>query len=134
MRKMIKIPLDLDVPGELEIYTHLAGLRNRGRIDILCAALGMHPDPVAHNMPMPAPTPTPTPAPVATPVVAPVATPVVAPVVAPVVTSALMPVQEHMTVTPTTAPPATAPETESIDDTPVTTPNPNIDLGLSQMY
>ena len=99
MRKVIKIPFDLDVPGELEIYTHLAGLRNRGRIDMLCAALGVHPDPVAHTS-MPTPTPTPTPAPVATP--------------APVV----------------------APETKSItdSDTSITTPNPNIDLGLSQMY
>lgn len=95
MRKVIKIPFDLDVPGELEIYTHLAGLRNRGRIDMLCAALGVHPDPVAHtSMPMPTPTPTPTPAPVV------------------------------------------APETKSItdNDTSITTPNPNIDLGLSQMY
>ena len=70
MRKVIKIPFDLNVPGELEIYTHLAGLRNRGRIDMLCAALGVHPDPVAHTS---ISTPTPTPAPVATP----------APVVAP---------------------------------------------------
>ena len=95
MRKVIKIPFDLDVPGELEIYTHLAGLRNRGRIDMLCAALGVHPDPVAHtSMPTPTPTPTPTPAPVV------------------------------------------APETKSItdNDTSITTPNPNIDLGLSQMY
>lgn len=95
MRKVIKIPFDLDVPGELEIYTHLAGLRNRGRIDMLCAALGVHPDPVAHtSMPTPMPTPTPTPAPVV------------------------------------------APETKSItdNDTSIATPNPNIDLGLSQMY
>ena len=107
MRKVIKIPFDLNVPGELEIYTHLAGLRNRGRIDMLCAALGLYPDPVAHtSTSMPTPTPTPTPAPVVTP--APVATP------APVV----------------------APETKSINDndTPITNPNPNIDLGLSQMY
>ena len=63
MRKVIKIPFDLDVPGELEIYTHLAGLRNRGRIDMLCAALGVHPDPVAHtSISTPTPTPTPTPA------------------------------------------------------------------------
>ena len=61
MRKVIKIPFDLDVPGELEIYTHLAGLRNRGRIDMLCAALGVHPDPVAHTS-ISTPTPTPTPA------------------------------------------------------------------------
>ena len=115
MRKMIKIPLDLDVPGELEIYTHLAGLRNRGRIDILCAALGMHPDPVAHNMPTPMPTPT--------PVVTPVVTPTAAPTL---IQTATVPVPETA--------PETAPETESIDDTPITTPNPNIDLGLSQMY
>ena len=68
MRKVIKIPFDLDVPGELEIYTHLAGLRNRGRIDMLCAALGVHPDPVAHtSISTPTPTPTPTPAPVVVP-------------------------------------------------------------------
>ena len=67
MHKVIKIPFDLDVPGELEIYTHLAGLRNRGRIDMLCAALGVHPDPVAHaSSSMPTPTPTPTPTPVVT--------------------------------------------------------------------
>ena len=64
MRKVIKIPFDLDVPGELEVYTHLAGLRNRGRIDMLCAALGVHPDPVAHTS---ISTPTPTPAPVVVP-------------------------------------------------------------------
>lgn len=107
MRKVIKIPFDLDVPGELEIYTHLAGLRNRGRIDMLCAALGVHPDPVAHTS-ISTPTPTPTPALVVVP--APVPEPAPAPVVA------------H--------------ETKSINDndTSITTPNPNIDLGLSQMY
>lgn len=65
MHKVIKIPFNLDVPGELEIYTHLAGLRNRGRIDMLCAALGMYPDPVAHTSTSTSTstsTPTPTPA------------------------------------------------------------------------
>ena len=105
MRKVIKIPFDLDVPGELEIYTHLAGLRNRGRIDMLCAALGMHPDPVAHTS---ISTPTPTPALVVVP--APVPEPAPAPVVA------------HET------------KSINDNDTSITTPNPNIDLGLSQMY